>query len=148
MKEMKLLIESAYTFCRLFVSWFNTVVTVFFEPGLVMKDTSISIMEDILRELVKESNQLLAAYLESKREKNQVLDRLEKEEDEVELLKRQKQQLTGELADIVQENHMLKDKLDSKKKELADLKKEVDSTGFEAANLQSALQSGDTSELV
>ena len=105
-------------------------------------------MEDILRELVKESNQLLAAYLESKREKNQVLDRLEKEEDEVELLKRQKQQLTGELADIVQENHMLKDKLDSKKRELADLKKEVDSTGFEAANLQSALQSGDTSELV
>lgn len=113
-----------------------------------MKDTGITIMEEILRELVKESNQLLAVYLESKREKNEVLDRLEKGEDEVELLKKQKQQLTGELADIAQENNMLKEKLESKRKELADLKREVDSTGFEAANLQSALQSGDTSGLL
>ena len=97
-------------------------------------------MEQILQELVKESQQLEATYHDAQQEKGRTISTLEKEEDKVDLLKKKRQELMQKLNSITNENVIVKAKLNDKKNELTSLQKELATTSKEMTNLQAAVK--------
>ena len=97
-------------------------------------------MEQILHELVKESQQLEATYHDAQQEKGRTISTLEKEEDKVDLLKKKRQELMQKLNSITNENVIVKAKLNDKKNELTSLQKELATTSKEMTNLQAAVK--------
>jgi len=98
-------------------------------------------MEHVLQSLVNESVKLLESYKECKKEKDAILQDLDKEEGELEDLKNQKKHLEKELEEIKARNTVMRKQVNEKKTKLMDLKKEVDMTGQVVSNLRDALHS-------